>query len=330
MKLKTYACLVAGALMSVTQAMAAPLVTPFLSVDINGANYGGGQTVGPTLAGFEGWNAFEGFDQLDPNYNPAEDWGNTGGPPNGLTKSFASSEGNITANLIGVPTAQSNRGARNRGANTGGFPELYQDFPFAQRNGADAAHGRNFIKLVLSGLTPNQAYEFTGFAREAAFNAAALENPDDPGQSYQAWTDLAALGGVDGPAAWLDANVGAGASYNPIWVPVDDDMDPNTPAVNTNTGYKNPIPTLARSQVAGPDSLSTGNPYFHSASFLTRADGSGAITVYTWSDPNGFGGTVQGASLLNGFQLGIIPEPATLLMFGLGMTFVVAMRRSAR
>jgi hypothetical protein len=330
MKVKTFACLVACALIAVTQAMAAPIATPFLSVDINGANYGGGQTEGPTEAGFQSFRGFEGFDQLDPNYLPAEDWGNTGGPPNGLTKTFPTSAGNITANLIGVPTAQSNRGARNRGANTGGQPALYQDFVFAQRNGAVAAHGRNFIKLVLSGLIPNQLYEFTGFAREPAFNAAALENPDDPGQSYQAWTDLDTLGGVDGPAAWLDANVGVDASYNPIWVPVDHDMDPNTPAVNTNTGYKNPIPTRARSQVAGPDSLSTGNPYFHSASFFTKANGSGAITIYTWSDPNGFGGTVQGASLLNGFQLGIIPEPGSLLMFGMGLTVVVGQRRRIR
>jgi hypothetical protein len=276
------------------------------------------------------FRGFEGFDQLSPSYDPAEDWGNTGGPPNGLTKSFATSQGNITANLIGVPTAQSNRGARNRGANTGGLPTLFQDFVFAQRNGAVAAHGRNFVKLVLSGLIPNRMYEFTGLAREPAFNAANLADPNDPGQSYQAWTDLAALGGVDGPAAWLDANVGVDASYNPIWVPVDDDMDPNTPAVNTNTGYKNPIPTRARSQVAGPDSLSSGNPYFHSASFLTRANGSGAITVYTWSDPNGFGGTVQGASVLNGFQLGLVPEPASLVLFAMGLVGMAKLRRRVR
>jgi hypothetical protein len=173
-------------------------------------------------------------------------------------------------------------------------------------------------------------YEFTGLAREPAFNAANLADPNDPGQSYQAWTDLTALGGVDGPAAWLDANVGVDASYNPIWVPVDHDMDPNTPTVNTDTGYKNPIPTLARSQVAGPDSLSTGTPYFHSASFLTRANASGAITVYTWSDPNGFGGTVQGASVLNGFQLGLVPEPSTLVLFAAGFVGMASLRRRVR
>ena len=318
MKLKLYACLAVGALMCATHAVATPFSTAFLSVDLNGANYGGGQTVGPTQAGYQAWNTFQGFDQLDPAYNAAEDWGNNAAA--GLTKVFATSQGNITARLSGVGL---NFGARNRGANMGGLPGLYQDFPFAQRDGA-FGFGRNFIKLTLSGLTPNRAYEFTGLAREAAFNAANLADPNDPGQSYQAWTDLAALGGLDGPAAWLDANGDPDpVSYQPVFV--DNDMDPNTPVVNT--GYKNPIPTKGRSQVAGPDSLSMSNFYFHSKSFVTRANASGVITVYTWADPNGFGNTVQGASLLNGFQLGNIPEPATLLIFGLGMTFVVAQRR---
>jgi hypothetical protein len=104
-------------------------------------------------------------------------------------------------------------------------------------------------------------------------------------------------------------------------------MDANTPVVNT--GYKNPIPIKGRSQVAGPVSLSLSNFYFHSQSFVTRANASGVITVYTWADPNGFGATVQGASLLNGFQLGNIPEPTTLVMFGFASPFLVAKRRRA-
>ena len=314
MKLKLFACLVVGALVSVSQVVAAP----FLAVDVNGANYGGGQTVNGTQAGFLPWNAFTGFDQLDPNYNPAEDWG-LGGPPNGLSKTFSTSEGDITAHMIGVGL---NLGARNRGANMGGLTDLQQDFAFAQRDGA-VAYGRNYIKLTLSGLTPNQTYLFRGFAREAAFQDALLANPDDPGQSYQAWTDLANLGGLDGPAAWLDANVSAGASYQPVFV--DDDMDANTPPVNT--GYKNPVPILGRSQVAGPDSLSQVNTLFHSASFLTTADGSGVATIYTWADPNGFGQTVQGASLLNGFQLGPVPEPASLVLVALGLCGLAGYRR---
>jgi hypothetical protein len=322
MKRMPFACLiVVGALLFVTQAVATPFSTAFLSVDLNGANYGGGQTVGPTQAGYQAWSTFQGFDQLDPAYNPAEDWGNNAAA--GITKVFATSQGNITAKLSGVGL---NYGARNRGANMGGLPGLYQDFPFAQRDGA-FGYGRNFIKLTLSGLTPNRAYEFTGLAREAAFNAANLADPNDPGQSYQAWTDLATLGGLDGPAAWLDANGDPDpVSYQPVFT--DHDMDPNTPV--TNTGYKNPVPIKGRSQVAGPDSLSLNNFYFHSQSFVTRADASGVLTVYTWADPNGFGATVQGASLLNGFQLGNIPEPASVVLLAVALAGLAGVRRKAR
>jgi hypothetical protein len=311
MKLKLLACLsTAGALVLVTAARAAPITTPFLAVDVNGANYGGGQTVGPTLAGYQPFNAFQGFDQLDPNYNPAEDWGNLGGPPNGLSKTFVTPQGNITANMIGVGL---NLGARNRGANAGGIPDLQRDFAFAQRDGA-VGFGRNYVKLVLAGLVPNQTYEFTGFAREPAFQDPTLADPNNAGQSFQSWSDLVMLGGADGPAAWMDANVGAGQSYQP--------------AVG---GVNNPIPKKGRSQVAGPDSLSASDPYFHSLTFLTTADASGKVTVYTWSDPNGFGSTVQGASLLNGFQLGIVPEPASIGLCALGLAGLMSTyRRRAR
>lgn len=107
-------------------------------------------------------------------------------------------------------------------------------------------------------------------------------------------------------------------------------MDPNTPNVDTNTGYKNPIPTLDRSQVAGPDSLSQGNTFFHSAVFDVMSDASGVVTVYTWSDPNGFGSTVQGASLLNGFSLSNVPEPASMAMFALGLVGIAGLRRRVR
>ena len=123
---------------------------------------------------------------------------------------------------------------------------------------------------MLSGLTPNKTYEFTGFAREDAFNGVEYTDPNAPSVSFQAWSDLATLGGLDGPAAWQDANVSPGSAY--------------APAVG---GAKNdPVPHLGRSQVSGPDSLSAADPYYHSASFLTQSDGSGKVTIYSWSDPN--------------------------------------------
>lgn len=54
--------------------------------------------------------------------------------------------------------------------------------------------------------------------------------------------------------------------------------------------------------------------------------------MYAWADPNTFSG-VQGATLLNGFQLAEVtdqevPEPAALALFGAGVVaFGLARRR---
>jgi hypothetical protein len=211
--------------------------------------------------------------------------------------------------------------SRNRGANVGGFPELTQDFAAAQRglNG----FGQNYIRLQLSGLLPNQNYEFTGFSRESAFQDPAWTGTGQQA-SYAAWSDLARLGGLDGPGPWMNANVGANAVYQPIWF--DHDANAGTPDVPTI--YKNPIPTIARSPVSGPDSLSSSNPYYHSATFITKSDANGVAVVFVWSDPNGYGPNSQGASLLNGFQIGLnVPEPGTVGFVSFGLVGLVGLRR---
>jgi len=288
--LRHWACL-AILLMALgaTQALAAPSFTPFLAVDINGYNAGGGQVMGPTATGYEGWEAAEGL--LLP---PSIDW--SGGGAAGLTRVFSTSEGNITATMSGVGVSL---GARNRGANGGALGELTQDFVFAQRDFGLGGLGRNYIELTLSGLSPGQQYEVTAFAREPAFS-----NSD----SFQAWTDRAALGGLDGPSAWLDANIGAGASY-----------------LAAPGGVNNPIPTLVRAQESGPDS---SDPYAYSASILSFADAGGVVTIYGWADGNDFDPDTQGASLLNGFQIAaVIPEPGTLTLVGAGLIGILIWRR---
>jgi hypothetical protein len=298
MKLKLFACLMLGTLATVSQAVAAPIFTPFLSVDVNGYNADGGQSKGPNAAGYQDFTAAQ-----DLFADPSINWGSSGAA--GLTNVY----GAYTVNIKGIPGAAGNRAARNRGANAGALSDVTQDFVYAER-GNNGGFGQHWIKVTVSGLIPNQGYEMTAFAREP-FNGGVGATD----ASFQAWSDRNRLGGLDGPGLWMDANVGPGALYGPVY---------GSPADPVNDGnYKNPIPTAVRSPVSGPDSA---DPYAYAATFLTKANGSGVIEVYGWGDPQSFSGT-QTVSLLNGFQLGQVPEPTSLVLFGLGMMGLTVYRR---
>ncbi len=313
MKWKLHVCLAVGALMTAAHAVAAPIFPAFLKVDVNGYNADGGQALGPTQAGYQAFEAGQGIFVAAP-----ARWDNSGAA--GLTNVYATSEGSITVNMKGV-APNSTLLSRERGANGGALLDLTRDFAAAQRglNG----FGQNYIRLEISGLQPNQNYEFTGFSREAAFNNATDHVGSAQLASYAAWTDLSRLGGVDGPGPWMDANVGAQAVYQPIWF----DADANAATPDVPTTYKNPIPTITRTPVSGPDSA---DPYHFAATFITKADATGKVVVYNWSDPNGYGSTSQGATLLNGFQVGrtlFVPEPGTLGLVAIGLVGLGGLRR---
>ena len=295
MKLKLFACLVVGAVWSVSQAEAG--LAPFLSVDVNGYNADGGQSKGPTRPGYQDFEAAQ-----DLFAAPAINWTASGAA--GLTNTY----GSYTVNIKGIPGTNGNRPARNRGANAGALGDVTQDFVYAER-GENGGFGQHWIKITVSGLTPNETYEFTGYAREP-FNGGVGETD----ASFQAWSDLARIG-FDGPGAWMNANVGAGALYGPVY---------GSPANPMTDGiYKNPIPTAVRKRISGPDSA---DPLAYGATFLTKANGTGVIEVYGWADPQGFSGT-QTVSLLNGFQLAQVPEPASLALIALGLFGLLGCRR---
>lgn len=317
MRLKTYAYLAVGALLFATQAQAA-----FLNVDIDVQRPTSG-VLGPTQFGYQSWPMVADADQLNGSYDPLTDWNLNGVGPLGLTKTFATAAGNITANLTGTTyngiVLADNRSGRDRGANPTPTSNLDRDFVFAQiaNQASGASFGRNYLKLVLSGLTPGKTYSFRGWAREPAFTGTEFTSPTAPSVSFQAWTDLAALGGLDGPAAWQDVNVSPGAAY--------------APAVG---GANDPIPHLGRSQISGPNSLAEpvlgGNYFYFSSSFLTKADANGKVTVYTWSDPNDPQiSTTQGASILSGFEL-TVPEPTSLVLMGIGLIGAIVLGRRVR
>jgi hypothetical protein len=323
MRLKTYAYLAVGALVFATQAQAA-----FLLVDIDTQRGSTSPPVpGPTQFGFQSWPIVADADPLSGSYDPNLDWNANGSQAlGGLTKTFATTLGNITANISGTSyngtAINDNRSGRDRGANATPTSNLSRDFVFAQINNqaSGASFGRNYVKLVLSGLTPNMNYSFRGWAREPAFTSTDFTSPTAPSVSFQAWSDLPTLGGLDGPAAWQDTNVSPGAAY--------------LPAVG---GANDPIPHLGRSQISGPNSLAEpimgGNYFYFSSVFLTKSDASGKVTVYTWSDPNDPQiAQTQGASILSGFQLEQhdTPEPASIILMGIGLLGLVAVGRKVR
>lgn len=288
MRLKLFLCLALGVLGLITPAMAVHY-DPFLSVDINGYNAGGGQAIGPTAAGFQGFEAAEGL------FLPANiDWGSSGAA--GLTNIY----GPYTVNVKGV-APNSFLGARNRGANTDPLSDMTSDFVFAQRN-VDG-FGQTFIKITVSGLTPGETYKFSGYARDH-FNGGT--------DSFQAWSDRNRLGGLDGPGAWMDANFPATPPALSLYQPAPG-------------GVNNPIPTARRSAVSGPAATS---PYDYGGSFYTTADAGGVIEVYGWGDPNSYSGT-QTATLLNGFRLAEVPEPASMGLLAISLVGLTLKRRLA-
>jgi hypothetical protein len=300
MRLNLYACLaVVGALMSVTSAVADPEFDPFLSVDVNGwvNDFSGAVFPGPTQAGYQAW---------DVDGSAVSPW-SLSTDAAGITMAF----GGVTAEMIGhTPPciagtncqnpAMGSRSARDRGTPGGTNAELRQDWTFLSR--AHDGFGQEWIELQLSGLEPGKEYEFTGFHADH-FNGEE--------ESFQSWTDLARLGGSDGPGGWLNDNVGAGAVYQP--------------AIG---GVNNPIPTAGRGLSTGPEP-GVGEEYKYSVSFRTFADANGIVTVYTWADPNSYSGT-QTATLFAGFQLGLAPEPTSFVVFVIGLCGIAGFRFRVR
>lgn len=290
---KTVGWFLVAALAFSTHALAAPLYSPFLAVDINGGQgvYGPTQPVQagePANPGWQGWNVNDGdlFGTL----------------PITVTKSFptagvASGSVNVSMTAVGVSGTARLRSM----ASSEPWGDMQRDFVMTTRN-TSGGFGRHYFQFDFSGLDPNKSYEITMFN----FDPNSSQTGNDRG--YMAW-------GIQNPATWLDTNVGTGQSYQP--------------AVG---GVSNPIPTLARVPDTGPwpsqsgaGGTFSGGFYYYSGSFVVTANGAGAASVYGWSDPNSYNS--QTASLVNGFQISPVPEPTAIVLVGLGVVGLVANRR---
>jgi hypothetical protein len=211
---------------------------------------------GPTQEGWAAWN----FD-LAP-----------------TTNTFSNTFGAVNATLTAINNAGANPGSRNRVQAIDSFfyGDMYTDLVFIAHDSA-VGLGRDYIALQLSGLTPNRPYEVT------VYNFDAFHDPQHT--KWMAWS-------IENPAAWLDANVGEGESYQPT------NSGPN-PGV-----YKNPIPTLGRIRMGGPwpSDPVVNDRYAYSGSYYVTADSTGSLAVYGWADLDAWDGSQHG--LLNGFGIG--------------------------
>jgi hypothetical protein len=275
-------------------AMATPIYTPFVGVDLNGGQGSYGPTQAAQSGEPAGTPAWQGWNVNDGDFFVS---------PTTVTKSFPTAgvaSGSITVSLTGVGTSLS---ARNRTAlgSTEPWADVQRDFVFANRNTAIGL-GRHYLEFDVSGLNPNTSYEFTMFG----FDPSSAQTGNDRG--YMAW-------GVQNPATYLDNNVGSGQSYQP--------------AVG---GTNNPIPTLARAPITGPSPSQsgaggtfTGGFYFYSGSFIVTSNASGNASVFGWNDANSF--SSQTISMANGFQIGATPEPTSIMLLGIGLVAFAAGNR---
>lgn len=215
----------------------------------------------------------------------------------GLDFSTTSTVGGKTITINGTGNSMA---ALDRGNPNNSQPnfDVYQDSTYTTRNPA-GGFGRHYLEIIVSGLAGDTDYLVRPFHYDQ-------NNAGDDG--WMAW-------GTENPAAWLDANVGDGESYQPA-----------------EGGTNNPIPTLARGPMTGPwpgnffDEPEAGGLHYSSAFWLTSTPG-GTLTFYGWADADSY--STQDISMINGLQI-TIPEPASMILLGFGGLMLACVVRRRR
>jgi hypothetical protein len=191
---------------------------------------------------------------------------------------------------------------------------------------AGKGYGTNYVKLTLSNLTPGKDYQFFlwSFERREVWSASSA-NPDS---KYGVWSTLGNSGNDWTPLSWLNANGYSGFNGEPNgYGPITPVPDPPTGASGMPAGLADLVAAEGgRVSMMAPLNDDTnflgGSKYLVSFSAIT--DDEGTISIYGWIDPTDWTGSQH--MPLNGFM--VIPEPATVCLFGIGALSLLRRKRA--
>jgi hypothetical protein len=192
-------------------------------------------------------------------------------------------------------------------------------------------YGMNYVQLTLDGLAPDQDYKIWvwDFENSPTWSMAS-NNPDS---KFTAWS-------TTNPKQWLDSHVGqyqgiGDGTHDPNgYGPIVGDQysaprtDSNMPGTETNpytgTGPSLWQLTLGRVNEVAYDTYDHLGENQNDASFHVTTDDYGNVVLYAWEDFTDWTGSAHVP--VNGFE--VIPEPATLLLLGLGGLALLRKRRT--
>jgi hypothetical protein len=298
-----------------------PLTSAFLSVDINGGIISSNNT------STEGTTGPSSSPTIRPDAYGVT-WSPWGGPvstsgdgtqlPNsnggaGNANSIAKTFGGLTATLstpgVAANYAQNGTGAlngRDRGVPPGdpansptvpaGDGDMFRDFEFAGINsGQTTVQSENYLQLTLTGLTPGGQYQVELYSYDQSSNNTTCWSGSpllDPGVG-----DInATTGAFTAPA---DEQI---ISWNSTWV-------------------RGGIPSGGSQLAPQPGAL-----------FTETADNTGTVTFYGWGG-DGLTGNANSqsatSSYLDGFQIAVVPEPASISLVAVGALGLLSRRRKA-
>jgi len=228
-------------------------------------------------------------------FSPAFTGQTTVSPPVTATLSEAG-----TASNYGTVGGSESMNSRDRGSPSGANGlndnDMFRDLIFAGTSGSNV-QSTNYLQLSLTGLDPNTPYEI------------ALYSYDSTGSHTMNWTATAPFANTtdDNHFGWNPDNASElPAGYT--FVAAGDFVAPMDEQSITWTAGTTPAPAV----------------------FTLNSDPNGNLTVYGWGGNGLSNGQSADTSYLDGFQLAVVPEPASLGLICVAGAGLLLRRRSAK